>query len=174
MKEKDILDCYYRQKDRVYRLACFTCKNVTLAEDVFQDVFCKYMMKHPHFQSEDHEKAWFIRTTVNACKDVLKSKWQRDRQELENWDGAEEMQEEPEEYDALREAIGRLPDKYRTVIYLFYYEEYSVKEIGQILHKLESTVRTQLQRGREQLKEMLEKGGISHDNGRKRISENHQ
>ena len=105
MNEKDILNCYMRQKDRVYKLACVTCKNTAMAEDVFQEVFYKYMLKKPHFHDEEHEKAWFIRTTINAGKDVLKSKWNKDRVELEEWDGKEEPAGETQAWDDVREAV---------------------------------------------------------------------
>ena len=162
MDRKEILECYERQKDRVYKFACFTCKNVTMAEDVFQDVFYKYMLKQPRFKDDDHETAWFIRVTINACRDVLKSKWNKARLELEEWDGKEDPMNEPEEWEILRDAVKNLPEKYRAVIYLYYYEEYSTKEIAEILRRRETTVRTQLQRGREQLKEILEERRKSH------------
>lgn len=151
-------ECYQRQKDTVYKLAWMYCRDKDRADDIFQDVFYKYLAYHPKFKDLEHERAWFIRTTVNLCKNLLKSKWQRDILQLEEWDGGQmPLQESGDAFAELKEAVLRLPDKYRVPIHLYYYEEYSVREIAQLLHKSESTVQTQLQRGREKIRQMLER-----------------
>ncbi len=151
---------YLKYKDTIYKLACTYCKDIGQAEDVFQEVFYKYMMHNPRFRDETHEKAWFIRTTINACKDVLKSKWVRTIVPLEDRDAPLEKRNtadnEAEQYEALKDAVFSLPERYRLPIHLYYYEEYSVREIGQILHRKESAVQTQLSRGRAMIRRKLE------------------
>lgn len=156
-KEK-VLECYQRQKDTVYKLAWMYCKKKDRADDIFQEVFYKYLAYQPKFKDPEHEKAWFIRTTINLCKNLLRSKWQKDILQLEEWDGDHApVQENRDAFAELKEAVLNLPDKYRVPIHLYYYEEYSVREIAQLLHKSESTVQTQLQRGREKIRQMLER-----------------
>lgn len=159
-EESRVLECYQNHKDTVFKLAYSYCKDKSQAEDVFQDVFCKFMSNCPTFRTREHEKAWFIRTTINVCKDLLKSKWHRDIVQLEVWDSGHAFQEGPGDiFDALREAILALPEKYRVPIHLYYYEEYSVREIAKILHRSETTVQTQLKRGRDKIKLTMERSG---------------
>ncbi|MCD8109602.1 MAG: sigma-70 family RNA polymerase sigma factor [Clostridiales bacterium] len=158
---RDVTACYHKYKNTIYKLAYTYCRNTAQAEDVFQEVLYKYMIHQPRFQDEDHEKAWFVRTTINTCKDILKSKWMRTTVPLEEWDTSEKKNfdedSEGERYADLRDAVLSLPDLYRLPIHLYYYEEYSVREIAQILHRKESAVQTQLQRGREKIRQFLEK-----------------
>lgn len=155
-KEK-ILECYQQYKDMIYKLAWAYCKDKYQAEDAFQEVFFRYMKYHPRFKSAEHEKAWFIRITINVCKNLLRSKWNSDMMQLQEWDADEAFPRESNDaFDALKEAVLDLPEKYRIPIHLYYYEEYSVREIAQILRKSESTIQTQLQRGREKIKKRLE------------------
>ena len=155
-KEK-VPECYQRQKDTVYKLARVYCGNKDLADDIFQEVFYRYLAYHPYFKDPEHEKAWFIRTTVNLCKNLLSSKWQRDILRLEEWDGGQTpSHDDGNAFETLREAVWRLPEKYRVPIHLYYYEEYSVREIARLLHKRESTIQTQLQRGREKIRQTME------------------
>lgn len=156
--EKRVMECYHKQKDTVFKLAYSYCKNRSQAEDAFQEVFYKFMVHNPIFKSPEHEKAWFIRTTINVCKDFLKIKWNRDIVKLEDWDQGEEcFCQSGDVFDELREAILELPEKYRVPIHLYYYEEYSVREIAQLLRRTESAVSTQLQRGREKIKQNMER-----------------
>lgn len=158
-KEKEkILGCYRQHGDMIYKLAWTYCKDKYQAEDAFQEVFFKYMKYHPRFKSAEHEKAWFIRTTINVCKNMLKSKWNSDMVQLQEWDADDAfLREANDGFDALKEAVLDLPKKYRIPVHLYYYEEYSVREIAQILRRSESTVQTQLQRGREKIKQRLER-----------------
>lgn len=110
------------------------------------------MRANPEFDSKEHEKAWIIRVTINECKDFLKNIFRRHA-------SLEEIQEIPieeeEDLSYIREAVLKLPDKYKSVIYLFYYEGYTAVEIAGILHKKENTIYTWMNRARQMLKEMV-------------------
>ena len=162
INENRVLECYQKYKDTVFKLAYSYCKSVTQAEDVFQDVFEKFMQKAPDFSDEYHEKAWFIRVTIKACKNVLKLKWNKERVQYEDYMTPEKVSEKPE-YELLRQAVLALPEKYRLPIHLYYYEEYSVREIAEILQRKESAVQTQLQRGREKIRRSLTEKGVSYE-----------
>ena len=154
-----------RNSDMVYRLAFSMVKSVQDAEDVHQEVFIRYIRTNPLFESREHERAWFIRVTTNLCKNLWKSAW---RQKMVSMDSLEETQEGNayvqqslnDEEELLVETVKRLPFKYRVVVHLFYYEGYSVLEIAKIMDAKESTVKSQLHRAREMLKEKLQKGGF--------------
>lgn len=161
--EAHVLECYEKYRDTVYKLAYSYCRNKEQSEDVFQDVFCKYMSHVPRFRDENHAKAWFIRTTVNTCKNLLKLKWNRDRVPYEENMSNDPAMPEEHEYAVLQQAILALPDKYRVPIHLYYYEEYSIREIAQILHRTESSIQTQLQRGREKIRRFLEEKGVHYE-----------
>lgn len=132
-------------------------KNHADAEDAAQEVFVRLLKYEPQFEAEDHEKAWFIRTTVNLCKDILKSKWHSATISI---DKIPEVEKEyfhlpyTKEDDTLW-AVLELPEKYRDCLYFFYYEGYSVKETAHLLNIPENTVKTNLKRGREALKKAL-------------------
>ena len=136
--------------DMVYRLAFARTGTRHDADDVYEEVFLRYLKKKPKFQSEEHRRAWLIRVTINCSNTFLTSAWQRRVQELPE-DLPFRQQEDYQLYDQLQQ----LSAKYRSVIHLFYYEEMSVEEIGAILHRKPSTVRTQLTRAREQLRQIL-------------------
>ena len=141
------------QSDTVYKLAYSYTKNKYDADDIYQEVFLRFFKRKPEFQNEEHTKAWFIRTTINCCKSLYFSNWFKRTvvmEEIQN-DTADILKEE----DSLFQAVMELPGKYREVIHLFYYEEYSVKEIARILKRSESSVTTQLNRGRSMLKKMI-------------------
>jgi RNA polymerase sigma-70 factor (ECF subfamily) len=136
--------------DMLIRIAYTHMKNMSDAEDVVQSVFLKYLEKKPAFESEEHEKAWLIRVSINLCKNNLKSYWFRKTTGLDEnlCDFA------PEEYGVM-DAIVRLPVKYRSILYLFYFEDYSIAEISSILKQKESTTGSQLHRARQLLKSIL-------------------
>lgn len=142
--------------DMVYRIAVNQMKSRTDADDVFQEVFIKWMQHHEQMKSLEHEKAWLIRVTLNQCKSALGSTWNKKKaewsQEVENTMMYEEKMEEESELDAV---LNKLPERYRVVLHLFYYEELSILEISNILQEKESTVRTRLTRARRKLKSML-------------------
>ena len=140
--------------DTVRRICMVHLKNYSDTEDIFQTVFLKYVLHSEPFESEAHERAWIIRVTINACKDLLKSFFRAKTVPLDQ--AAEIAGKSPEdpEYDVL-EAVLSLPEKYKDVVYLFYYEEYSAVEISRILKKNVNTIYTLLARARNLLKERL-------------------
>lgn len=149
---------YDRQVKRVYRLAMVMMGNISDAEDVTQTVFLKAWEKKPDFRDADHEIAWILTTTRNQCKDIHKSFYRRKRTDLEN---APEPQVtlETQMDSEIWEALQSLAEKYRMVLYLYYYEGYSVRELSVILRRRESTLQTQLATGRKQMKSLLESKG---------------
>lgn len=149
---------YDRQVKRVYRLAMVLMGNISDAEDVTQTVFLKAWEKKPDFRDSDHEIAWILITTRNQCKDIHKSFYRRKRTDLEN---APEPQVtlETQMDSEIWEALQSLTEKYRMVLYLYYYEGYSVRELSVILGRRESTLQTQLATGRKQIKSLLESKG---------------
>ncbi len=142
-----------RYKDMVYRAALTTVGNFADAEDIMQDVFLKYFKAHPSFESTEHEKAWFLRVTINEGKNLLRSTWHRKRAAADFSRIADENGT-PEHSDVL-DAVLSLPEKYRVVIYLYYYEEYSIRQIAQMLQKSEAAVAQRLSRGRKALEKKL-------------------
>lgn len=142
--------------DMIYRIAVNQMKNRTDADDIFQEVFIKWMQHHEQMQNSEHEKAWLIRVTLNQCKSALGSTWNKRKaewsQEVENTMVYEDQIEEGSDLD---EVLNKLPERYRSVLHLFYYEELSISEIGNVLQEKESTVRTRLTRARRKLKSML-------------------
>ncbi len=148
--------------DMVYRLACLNTNNKETAEDVFQTVFLKLVSHQESIISEEHLKAWLIRVTINQCKSVATMAWNRNRASYEDAMLMEEP-EEQEDFSDVYEAVRELPDKYRDVIHLFYYEQLTVKDIAGILDTKEATVKTWLSRGRKLLGEKLKE---EYGNGR--------
>jgi len=142
---------YQRHADTVYRICYLYFRNTADTEDAVQSVFLKLLRSPAVFESPEREKAWLIITAKNHCKNSLKHWWRTRRTEWpEGWEPA---------YNAPEPPAGRvdghllaLPEKYRTVLYLYYYEEYKVKEISAMLNIGESTIRTRLARAREKLK----------------------
>ncbi len=142
-----------RYADLVRRVCMIHLKNHADTEDIFQTVFLKYVTGTTEFESEEHEKAWFIRVTINACKDLLRSFFRSRTVSLD--DLLEQPDQVPEDHREVLEAVLALPDKYRDVVYLHYYEGYTAPEIGTILHKNPNTVYTLLTRARDELRKML-------------------
>ena len=142
-----------RYSDTVRRLCAVHLKNDADTEDIFQTVFLKYVLSSVSFESEEHEKAWFIRVTINACKDLLKGFFRRRTVSLE--EVAKHPAEPPPDYQDVWEAVFSLPPKYRDVVYLHYFEEYTAPEIGRILGKNVNTVYTLLTRSKQMLRERL-------------------
>ena len=130
--------------DMIRRICLLHLKNHADTEDVFQEVFLKYILYSGVFESGEHEKAWFIRVTINACKDFMKSLFRRRTVPLEalSEDTASVM---PEHQEVL-EVVLSLPPRYKDSIYLHYYEGYTAREIGSILHKKENTIYSLLSR----------------------------
>lgn len=152
----------YQHANMVYRLALLQMKNKSDAEDVFQEVFSRLVQHQDKISDEEHLKAWLIRVTLNCCKKQFDSAWRRKTVSME--EQKEAGYEEEYEENVIYKEVQNLPEKYRTVIHLFYFEEYSVKEIGEITGQKESAVKTQLSRARGILKEKL-KGEFGYEPG---------
>ena len=144
----------------VYRLAYARLQSRHDADDIFQEVFLRYVRRAPVFASYEHGKAWFLRTTINCCKNFWMSAWHRRTTAL-----TEDVQQvflyDNEEAQLLADALAKLPVKYRTVLHLYYYEGLTAEEIGQLQRSPAGTVRMQLTRGRKLLKAEQE-GGENH------------
>lgn len=146
-------EAFYQYGDRVFSAAFSVCQNRADADDVVQNTFLKYHTMDLDFESETHIKAWLLRVAMNQAKDLLKSFWRKNKVAWEEY--MNELPFEEPEDSRLFEAVMRLPSKYRVVIHLFYYEDYAVAEIAEILKCREGTVKSQLNRGRKLLKTML-------------------
>ena len=144
---------YDRHVDTVYRVCYMFMKNRADTEDMVQNTFIRLMKDKTVFQSVEHEKAWLIRTATNLCKDHLKHWWNR----TVGLDDASEVEVEQDvNTDSTLEKVMSLPPKYKTAIYLYYYEGYTTAEIAKILNKNQSTIRGYLLKGRELLKMEME------------------
>ena len=147
-----------RYTDMVYRLAFSMMKNKYDADDIHQEVFVQYISHYPTLESEEHKKAWLIRVTINTCKNWWKSTWQRKVCGMLEGQAVVRQEEtlfEWEQRYPIMEQVRNLPQKYKMVIHLFYYEEMSIKEIADVLELKESNVRARLTRARQKLKEVL-------------------
>ena len=145
--------------DMVRRLCMLHLKNYADTEDIFQTVFLKYALSSIEFENKEHEKAWLIRVTINACKDLLKSFFRR------NTVSIHELIEQPapqdQDYTDVLEAVLSLPKKYKDVVYLYYYEGYTAPQISKILGKNMNTIYTLLNRSKKILKAQL--GGSEYE-----------
>ena len=143
----------------IYRVAFSQVKNHADAEDITQEVFLKIIRHDMRYQSMEHERAWIVRVTINLCRDLLKSKWHKTSVSMEEVSEAQRGSCEnfTEIQDDMMWAVLQLPEKYRNCLYLFYYEDYSIKEIAQSMEMPENTVKTNLKRCRQAMKEFLEK-----------------
>ena len=150
--DKEIAEIYASHSRTVYRVCFAFMKNPADTEDAVQDTFVQLIRKGPAFESEEHEKAWLIRTASNICKNVLRH-WWRKRESLEDFrdlPGTERTGG-----NDVMSAVMQLPEKLKTVVYLYYYEGYNSVEIARMLKQPQSTVRTHLRRARAILKERL-------------------
>lgn len=159
---EEILNTY---GDTVYRMAYTQIKSRTLADDVYQDVCVKLLKQKRKIEPEEHLKAWLLRVTINCCKDYWKSAWvQKISWSANSKENLEASGNNPMEQETgfVTERVLNLPEKYRTVIHLYYYEGYSQKEIAELLGKKENTIASQLARGKALLKIELEKDKEEH------------
>ncbi len=139
--------------DMVFRIALNECKKQEDAEDMVQNTFLKLLQRKKAFDSEEHQKHWLIRVALNECHSLFTSPWRQRTQSLDAFPySAGKM---PPEQSDLYYAVMELPAKYRHVVYLYYYEEYSIREIANILKVKESTLQTRLMRARTLLKEKM-------------------
>ena len=151
--EWEITQAIEKYADTVRRICLIHLKNYADTEDIFQNVFLKYALSSAVFENYEREKAWFVRVTINACKDLLKSFF---RAKTVSLDEVIEQADIPDDDNKeVLEAVLALPEKYRKVIYLHYYEGYSAPEIGKILNKNVNTIYTYLNRDKQLLKTTL-------------------
>ena len=143
--------------DTVYRLALSRTKDTEHAADVTQEVFLRYIKTDKVFTSEEHVKAWLIRVTINCSNSLFTSSWYKNTAPL-----TEDIKFETEEKSEVYYAVVALPLKYRTAIHLFYYEDMSISDIAKATNQKETTVKSQLKRGRDMLKKAL-KGGNGYE-----------
>ena len=142
-----------RYMDMVFRLAFSYMKSASDADDVTQNVLLRLLRSTKPFESEEHARFWLVRVTMNECKRALRSQW-RKAGDIEEY--ANELHFETQEHSDLFYAVMELPEKYRTAIYLDYYEDYYTDEIARLTGTPAATVRTRLRRGRELLRAGLE------------------
>lgn len=152
VSKERILDKYEQYKTMLFRISFSYLGNKHDCEDVIQEAFIKLCYNAPGFPSDEDEKRWLIRVTINLCKNLLLSFWNRNRM---NIDDMAELASEPMDV-AVMQNILNLPSKYKMAIYLHYIEGYKISEITKILRIGESAVKMRLKRGRELLKLELE------------------
>ena len=145
--------------EMLYRLAYARTLNRADAEDVFQEVLLRLMQRVEPFESAEHEKAWLIRVACNLSTHVVRSAWRRHTTGPESA-AFVDARETPVEDEALAQALNRLNTKYRAPIHLYYYEDMSVEEIARALGCKPSSVRAQLTRGRDKLRQFMTEGGV--------------
>lgn len=141
--------------DMIYKIAIQNLKRKSDCEDVIQEVFIKFM-KEQNFADEFHKKAWLIRVTINQCRDFNKTAWYRKTESLVNHELPFTMEEE-----TVLHELDKLSTNYKNVIYLYYYEKYTISEIASIMKKNENTISSQLTRARKKLKLILSEGGYN-------------
>lgn len=159
MSAQDFEKMYHKYKNFLYKIAFTYVKNQHDAEDILQEVFTARLYKAPAFDSEEHEKRWLIRVTVNSAKNYLKSFWHRNTTSLEISNIDIPWETDAAKRELFREVLS-LPDKCKAPVYLHYYAGYTCKEIGQMLGCKESAVKMRLKKGRELLKLNLPNGGV--------------
>lgn len=141
--------------DAVYRLALSQTRSKADAEDVYQDVFMRLYGDATEFTSSEHLKAWLLRVTINRCRDLAKSNWNRHTVAFDPVrDDIAELVRDPRDADVW-DAVGQLPDNLRSSVHLHYVEGYTTDEIARMLHSQPATVRTWLSRARARVKDLL-------------------
>ncbi|GHU82093.1 RNA polymerase sigma factor [Clostridia bacterium] len=150
--DKEIEEIYNTYVNMLYRLCYSYMKNPADAEDAVQNTFLKLIRFCPKFKSIEHQKAWLITVASNVCKDELKNMWKKTSHfdELSNTQPFVEIGKSD-----IFEAVMQLPNKYKTVVYLYYYEEYTSAEIAKMIKKNHSTVRNYLSEARKLLQKHL-------------------
>lgn len=152
MTQEEFLEAYAKYKNTVYSVIFNYVKNNEDANDLQQEVFIRLLKSDTEFDSDEHMKAWLIRVASNLSKNLL-----RDNSRISDEPLPEEIAYSLKEDNGIFAYVLQLPEKYRIPIHLHYYEEYSTREIAQVLEIPEATVRIRLKRGRERLKKVLQK-----------------
>lgn len=145
-----IIYIYNTYSKLILRISYTYLRDSLCAEDILQEVILKIIQKNVTFSDIEKEKNWIIRVTINLCKDYLKSSWYRKKIELKD-----DITYIPKENLYILDTVLELPEKYKVVIYLYYYENYNIKEIAQILNKSQNTVGTWLSRAKKILRNKL-------------------
>ena len=152
MKAIDYEHIFTMYLDTVYRVALSGCKNISDAEDIVQNTFIKLIESNVCFEDDEHIRRWLIRVAVNECKSLHRNPWKKRRVSMEN---VEEPSFSTPERSKLYYAVRDLPDKYRAVVYLYYFEDFSIKEISDIMKISETAIQTRLLRARQKIKDIL-------------------
>lgn len=147
--DKELKEIYDRNFDSIYRISYMYMNNQSDAEDIVQNVFLRLIKKNKFFDNLEHEKRWLILVTINTCKNHYKTWWNRnilyEEVEFSSFDKKDET----------IDFILTMPKKYKYLIYLYYYEGYTTKDIAKLLQRNENTVRSDLSRARELLKKIM-------------------
>ena len=151
---QSVQELFEKYQNNLYIIAFQICKNTEDAKDVVQDTFLQYYSLKKEFDNEQHIRAWLIRVAIKKAKNINCAFWRRNKMSLEDY--IETLVFETPESEELFETVMNLPEKYRIVIHLFYYEDYTIHEIAEILKLSESNVKVRLSRGRSLLKEKLQ------------------
>lgn len=154
MEKEAFAGALARYQDTVWHLALHMLGSPQDADDAAQEVFLRLYLEEKPFEGPDHLRRWLLRVTANHCRDLLRSPWRKRRVPLDSVPEAPVF-DRPEQ-ETLYETVLALPEKYRTVLGLYYYEELSVKEIAELLGVGATTVTTRLSRGRKVLAKQLE------------------
>ena len=155
LNERTIVEIVETYSDMLLRIAINRVRSMTEAEDIVQAVYLRLMTRQPRFKSPEHERAWLIRTAINLCLDYHKSASRRTSVPLNDDIAAAQ----PEENAEVLEAVWRLPERDRYIVYLYYYEELPVKEIAALLDEQTGTITSRLSRARKKLKLLLKGDG---------------
>lgn len=154
--DKPIYENYIEKySNMVYRIALSYTRNICDAEDVFQNTFFELYKQEKEFESEEHLKNWLIRVCINHAKDVNKSFWKN--KVVGEYEEDYKLSYKDDSFEKLHNAMNKIKLEYRVVLYLFYYEEYSTKEISKLLNVKEGNVRKRLERARKALAKYMEK-----------------
>lgn len=156
----DLEDAVERYSDMVYRISKTITKNESDAQDVFQETYLRLVRYRETIQSEEHLKAWLIRVASNCAKTVVTDSWNKRTQGIDETLVVEQTFETKEQ-GLLFKRIRELPPDQALALYLFYYEEYTIQEIGNIMKKNINTVKSYLRRGKARLRKHLEEDGVS-------------
>ena len=151
---QSVQELFEKYQNNLYAVASNICKNAEDAKDIVQETFIQYYSLRKEFDNEQHIRAWLIRVAINKAKNINRSFWRKNKRPLEDY--MESLTFETPESEELFETVMALPEKFRIVIHLFYYEDYAIREIADILKISESNVKVRLSRGRSLLKEKLQ------------------
>lgn len=143
-----------KYKDNLFAVAFSVCKNGADADDVVQDTFIQYHTLNKQFDSEQHIRSWLIRVAINKAKNIHYSFWRRTSVPLKEY--METLTFETQEAETIFEEVMKLPEKYRIVIHLFYYEDYTIREMAEVLKVTENNIKVRLTRGRKLLRVALQ------------------